>query len=117
MARDGIKTPKDTNFIGGMLEHENHVGEKAKRKAHDVQMAGDCFRQPSKIASVETKKRLWKLLSKAQMVEATGFEPAESPGPKPGAIPSFATPRCIKLSHEIPVSGQICGQTVFYSRF
>ena len=82
MARDGIKTPKDTNFIGGMLEHENHVGEKAKRKAHDVQMAGDCFRQPSKIASVETKKRLWKLLSKAQMVEATGFEPAESPGPK-----------------------------------
>ena len=82
MARDGIKTPKDTNFIVGILERENHGGKKAKRKAHDVQMAGDCFRQPSKIASVETKKRLWKLLSKAQMVEATGFEPAESPGPK-----------------------------------
>ena len=112
MARDGIKTPKDTNFIVGILERENHGGKKAKRKAHDVQMAGDCFRQPSKIASVETKKRLWKLLSKAQMVEATGFEPAESPGPKPGAIPSFATPRYIKFYHQFPVSGQICGQNI-----
>ena len=27
------------------------------------------------------------------LVEVTGFEPANSPGPKPGAIPSFATPR------------------------
>ena len=76
MARDGIKTPKDTNFIVGILERENHGGEKAKRKAHDVQRADDRFRQPSKFASVETKKRLWKLLSKAPMVGMTGVEPA-----------------------------------------
>lgn len=58
MARDGIKTPKDTNFIVGIFDRENHGGEIAKRKAHDIQMAGDYFCQPSKIASVETKKRL-----------------------------------------------------------
>lgn len=58
MAKDGIKTPKDTNFIVGILECGNHGGEKAKRKTHDIQRADDCFRQPSKIASVETKKRL-----------------------------------------------------------
>ena len=27
------------------------------------------------------------------IVGVTGFEPAKSPGPKPGAIPSYATPR------------------------
>ena len=54
MVRDGIKTPKDTNFIVGILECGNHRGEKAKRKAHDVQRADDRFRQPLKFASAET---------------------------------------------------------------
>lgn len=76
MARDGIKTPKDTNFIVGILERENHGCETAKRKAHDVQMAGDYFRQPSKIASVKTKKKALRIALKAQMVGMTGVEPA-----------------------------------------
>ena len=109
MARDGIKTPKDTNFIVGILERENHGGETAKRKEYDVQMVDDCFRQPSKIASVETKKKALRIALKAQMVEATGFEPAESPGPKPGAIPNFAKPGNIRFClYTIHNQGENC---------
>ena len=48
----------------------------------------------------------------AILVEATGFEPAESLAPKASAIPSFATPRCVKI-WSFPILVKIVVKTLF----
>ena len=49
------------------------------------------------------------------LVGVTGFEPAKSLGPKPSAIPNFATPRWLFLYGRR--CGQTCGQRRFFDGF